>query len=174
MFIKLTEYWCIHTTKTMLEQLSLGKINLPEKKHASIQQPATPSTTPIKTDDFVSPGLIKASTKKTKRLLNSASHKCMVTQYTKLYSVGVGAGNLGPFVVANIDKTAPNNLTVYIFYVLLLAELGLAGFVSFIWLFVYSIYKLWGIANKRRYSLSIVIASVLVAFWSNISFLVAI
>ncbi len=149
------------TTKTMLEQLSLGKINLPEKKHASIQQ-ATPSTTPIKTDNFVSPGLIKASTNER---LSAAQLAINAWQHnTQTLLVGVGAGNLGPFVVANIDKTAPNNLTVYIFYVLLLAELGLAGLVSFIWLFIYSIYKLWDIANKRRYSLSIVIASVLVAF----------
>lgn len=41
---------------------------------------------------------------------------------------GAGLGNLGPYVVANIDSSVQSNLTVYIFYVLFLVEMGIAGF----------------------------------------------
>jgi len=109
-----------NTASTMLDHMSLGKIKLPPKV---VPQPATPANV------FVSPGLIQASTQErtgaAELALNSWSSNF------KTAAVGVGAGNLGPFTNKYVAPSAPSNLTVYIYYILLLAETGAIGLAAF-------------------------------------------
>lgn len=136
-----------NTVKTMVNHLSLGVINLPEKsqvtvvttKSAVVITPitgptitvgvaATPANTPIANN------VVQASSQER---LDAAKLALTAWQSNvKTIIIGVGAGNLGPFVITKVDANAPNNLTVYIYYVLLLAELGLLGLLAFVSLFV--------------------------------------
>jgi hypothetical protein len=113
------------TTDSIAEHLTNGIIDLPEK-----QLPRTQNTTD---DTFVSPGLIESSSEER---LSAAELAIKAWQYnpaTVLF--GVGIGNLGPFVVANIEPTAPDNLTVYIYYILLISELGIIGLLALLVVF---------------------------------------
>ena len=145
-----------NTTKTMLEQLSLGVINLPNKT-----VPVTTQAQNDPIDDFESPGLIEAST--TERLTDAQLAIKAWSYNAKNVVFGVGSGNLGPFVVKNIEPTAPNNLTVYIFYVLALVEIGILGLFGIILLFALSLYKLVILAKKQYSAISVLVA-ILVAF----------
>ncbi len=118
------------TIDSIFEHLTLGVIDLPEKTVTNVQTTqSAPQNTATNTDDFVSPGLIESSGNER---LGAADLALSAWRYNPLTIIfGVGIGNLGPFVVENIDATAPENLTVYIYYVLLLSELGLVGLVMF-------------------------------------------
>jgi hypothetical protein len=121
-----------NTVRSSLEHLSLGLVSLPEKRVVMTESTpvATPTVTVSVESSFESPGLIEASTDD--RLgAASLALKAWRTNY-KTLSLGVGAGNLGPFVNKNIDASAPNNLTVYIYHVLILAELGVVGLIAFL------------------------------------------
>lgn len=116
------------TTRSILEHVSLGVFKLPVRHQSpSVSQTATKQ---LDSKPFVSPGLIEASTNDR---LSAAKLALKAWQNKPLnVLVGVGAGNLGPYVVKNIDSSAPNNLTVYIYYVLILAEIGLFGLGAFL------------------------------------------
>lgn len=149
------------TIDSIFEHLTLGVINLPEKTVVIIQStPDTPSTTtpPNQTEDFVSPGLIESSGNER---LGAAELALKAWQYNPLIILfGVGIGNLGPFVVQNIDTTAPDNLTVYIYYILLVSELGIVGLSMFSISFGATIWRLL----KRSTLASFCIAGGLFAF----------
>lgn len=132
-----------NTTVSMLDHLSLGVINIPQKT-------AAPSST--NNNNFVPPGLIESSSSDRLNAAHLALKAWRSNPYTVLF--GVGAGNLGPYVDKHIDATAPNNLTVYIFYALVVAELGLIGLASFL---VLSLGGLWQfIKNSLRNKGSII------------------
>ena len=71
---------------------------------------------------------------------------------------------MGPFVVKNIDANAPNNLTVYIYYVLVLAELGIFGLVAFIGIIFCSLLSVIKLIKSPNSLIFITISSILVAF----------
>jgi len=108
------------TFRSMVQQASVGLIKLPASKS--------------ETGDFTPAGFIEASGQERLDAANLSLKAWSYNGYTRLF--GVGTGNLGPFVVKNISPSAPNNLTVYIFYVLLLSELGLIGAGAFVVLHV--------------------------------------
>jgi hypothetical protein len=140
------------TTDSIAEHLTNGIVDLPEK------QTMQPETKPVDDETFVSPGLIEASGNER---LNAAELAIRAWQYslaTLLF--GVGIGNLGPFVVANIEPTAPDNLTVYIYYILLLSELGILGLLALLTLFGTAITSLY----KENTLHSIMIMGILTAF----------
>jgi hypothetical protein len=145
-----------NTTKTMLEQLSLGAINLLDKTVPTATQAQNDPA-----DDFVSPGLIEAST--TERLTDAQLAIKAWSYNAKNIVFGVGSGNLGPFVVKNIEPSVPNNLTVYIFYVLALVEIGILGLFGILLIFGLSLYKLTILA-KKQYSAVAVPIAILIAF----------
>ena len=110
------------TTSTMLEQLSLGVIKLP-KKVSVVPERINPQNV-----EFVSPGLIEASTNER---LSAAELTINAWLYSPINVIfGTGIGNLGPFVDKYIEPSAPDNLTVYIFYILLASELGVVGLIG--------------------------------------------
>ncbi len=148
------------TIDSIFEHLTLGVINLPEKTAVVVQAPPSTSQTIATetTDNFVSPGLIESSGNER---LGAAELAINAWQYNPLTAIfGVGIGNLGPFVVQNIDAAAPENLTVYVYYVLVLSELGVIGLSMLCLLFGAAITRL-----VRQNTLSaICIAGGLVAF----------
>lgn len=144
------------TTQTIFEHLSLGIINLPDK---TITIEVLSANDP--SDDFQPPGLIEASTNERLDAANLALDAW--SNNLKNILVGVGAGNLGPYVVTNISSSAPENLTVYIFYVLLLSELGLIGLLSFLFIFFYIFYLI--LTKIKKYPELIVLLTINSAFF---------
>ncbi len=141
------------TIDSIAEHVSLGIIDLPNK--LTPVQPITQNQETI----FVSPGLIEASN--TERT-SAASLAIKAWRYSPLTTIfGVGVGNLGPFVVKNIDASAPSTLTVYIYYILLLSELGIIGLLLFVTLFIICFKKL---LNDKK-ALSISLFGILLAFF---------
>jgi uncharacterized membrane protein len=121
------------TTNTVLQQLSLGLLALPEKQEGVVSDTASSPPQPPSedsTDTFESPGLIEESGNErieaAKLALQAWSNNL------KNILIGTGLGNLGPFVVHNINSAAPANLTVYIYFVLVLSEMGLVGLFGFL------------------------------------------
>lgn len=131
------------TTSTVLQQLTLGLISLPEKQVAVDVSPSPTSTAPANTtaeEDFESPGLIEESGNE--RLEAAKLALKAWNNSTKNIIAGTGLGNLGPFVVNNINASAPANLTVYIFYILVIAEMGVLGLIGFVLLLISPIFIL--------------------------------
>jgi hypothetical protein len=141
-----------NTFVSAIDHLSLGIINLPQKT-----APAANNNDP--TDDFVSPGLIEASANER---TGSASLALQAWRdNAKNFFLGTGMGSLGPYVVANINPTAPSNLTVYIFYILFLAELGIVGLLALVTLLTNIIYKAYKKSSKGGlyiFTLAVVLA----------------
>ena len=144
------------TTQTILEHLTLGVIQLPDRTiKVEIIEANDPS------DDFQPPGLIEASTNER---LDAASLAISAwSNNFKNIIFGVGAGNLGPYVVANLNPAAPANLTVYIFYVLFLSELGLISLISLGFIFGYIFYLL--LKRLGKYPELLVILAIISAFF---------
>ena len=116
------------TVDSITEHITVGVIDLPDRAQTP---PQVPSNTPQ--SEFVSPGLVEASGNER---LGAAELALAAWQHNPLTAIfGVGIGNLGPYVVANIEPTAPDNLTVYIYYILLLAELGIIGLIAIVIVF---------------------------------------
>lgn len=116
-------YIAYNTTRGMLEHMSLGVINLPEKEELDNNNVDIGSAE--LESEFVSEGYVEESGSER---TGSARLALEAWQWDlERVSFGVGLGNLGPFVVKNIDPNAPSNLTVYIFYVLFLAEMGIVS-----------------------------------------------
>lgn len=109
------------TISSLTEQVSLGLIRLPEKKSPGFE-PA---------------GLIEASANE--RLDAAKLGLRAWGDNLKNKVLGVGSGNLGPYVNTHIDSGAPSDLTIYIFYVLVLVELGILGLASTLGLFIGSL-----------------------------------
>ena len=153
------------TANTILQHVSLGLVSLPQQN--SVQTSAIPDEQPVpcatleESSEFESPGLIQAST--SDRLGAADLALQAWASNLKTASIGVGAGNLGPYVVNNVDESAPYNLTVYIYYILILAELGVIGLLCFLLIYASGFYNLY--KNRLNNPLLFVTASaLLVAF----------
>lgn len=130
-----------NTFVSMVDHLTLGVIDI---------QPKLDVKAVALADTFTPAGLIKSST--TDRL--GAAQLALKAWRKDSYSLifGVGAGNLGPFTVKNIDSTAPDNLTVYIYYVLVLSELGLVGLLALIGIYLSGLFVFTKRYYKSKYS----------------------
>ena len=148
-----------NTIRSSLEHMTLGIIVLPERT-IIVEQNTNLS------DDFVSPGLIEASTNER---TGSAELAIKALTYSPVqFFGGTALGSLGPFVVENIDANAPYTLTVYIFYILFLAEIGLFGFIAYLIVIAYIIVKLY--RKQFTISLSVPLLALLAAFLTQYFF----
>lgn len=102
----------------MIEHVTLGKVVL-DSEEIPAPVPATVSTEAT----FESQGFVESSSNDR---LSAAELAIKAFSNGSQFS-GVGLGNLGPYVNRYIDSSAPTNLTVYIFYILWLAEMGILG-----------------------------------------------
>jgi hypothetical protein len=151
-----------NTFVSMVDHLTLGVIDIPQKQAAVVAKPAS-------TANFTPPGLIQQSSQD--RL--GAAQLALKAWRSSTYSVafGVGAGNLGPYTVKHIDASAPDNLTVYIYYVLVLSELGLVGLLALASIYLSGIYSYTKRYFKDKNSaLYMTVTATLVAFLIQYSF----
>ncbi len=127
-------------SRSLVQQASGGVINLPVS-HA--QQTG-----------FQPNGFVKASSNDRLEAAKVGLKAWSFNLKNRLF--GVGAGNLGPFVTRKIDKNLPNDLTIYIFYIFILSELGIIGLASFLVLMLSSaiglMTRFWRTSNTSVYT----------------------
>ena len=129
-----------NTLVSMIDQLSLGRIKIPQKTTVKSQPaPAAKSPSPHSTPDakstspeqnFQPTGFVEASAND--RL--SASDLAIKSWLSspRNFFFGVGLGNLGSFIQNHLHVSVPTDQTVYIFYILLLSGLGIIGLLPLI------------------------------------------
>ena len=129
-----------NTLVSMIDQLSLGRIKIPQKTTVK-NQPApaakspsprsTLNTKPTSPEQIFQPaGFVEASAND--RL--SASDLAIKSWLNspRAFFFGVGLGNLGSFIQKYLHVSVPTDQTVYIFYILLLSGLGVIGLLPLI------------------------------------------
>lgn len=129
-----------NTLVSMIDQLSLGRIKIPQKTTVK-NQPApaakspsprsTLNTKPTSPEQIFQPaGFVEASAND--RL--SASDLAIKSWLNspRAFFFGVGLGNLGSFIQKHLHVSVPTDQTVYIFYILLLSGLGIVGLLPLI------------------------------------------
>lgn len=129
-----------NTLVSMIDQLSLGRIKIPQKTTVK-NQPAqaaknpsprsTPGAKPTSPEQTFQPaGFVEASAND--RL--SASDLAIKSWLNspRAFFFGVGLGNLGSFIQKHLHVSVPTDQTVYIFYILLLSGLGIIGLLPLI------------------------------------------
>ena len=142
-----TPYIAFNTAVSMLDHVSLGVLSIPQK---AISTPAeSTDTTNEASDDFVPEGLVEESSND--RLAAASLALDAWNDSLKTIVFGVGMGNLGAYVNEHIAD-APSNLTVYIWYILVLAELGIVGLVGLLLAPLYVLWRLvvFGISTPLR------------------------
>lgn len=139
-----------NTTISMVEHLSLGAVSLPLK---TAEVPSAAGT-----ENFVPEGFVEASSSERLSAAELATRAWASTPFTMIF--GVGMGNLGAYVNTHITAV-PSNLTVYIFYILVLSELGLIGLLLLISLFGLIIYRA---ARSKNLSINLFIILVTTSF----------
>lgn len=169
-----------NTLVSMIDQLSLGRIKIPQKTTVKNQPaPATKSSSPHNTPDikpaspeqtFQPAGFVEASANDRLSASNLAIKSWLNSP--RAFFFGVGLGNLGSFIQKHLHISVPTDQTVYIFYILLLSGLGVIGLLPliitpFIILF-FAIKNLRQI--KAQFILSLTIA-LLIHFWFFGSFI---
>ncbi|MDB5183160.1 MAG: hypothetical protein JWO47_944 [Candidatus Saccharibacteria bacterium] len=127
------------TFRSMVQQASLNVIKLPESKS---------------TIGFMPSGLVQASGQERIGAANLAIKAWNFNFRTRVF--GVGLGNLGPFTIQNISANVPENLTVYIYYILVLSELGIVGLFALLSMFAGTLKgfmkRFWNSKNAAVYS----------------------
>lgn len=128
-----TPYIVFNTTVSMLDHISMGTINISQKTSVQAMANNNPS------DDFIPEGYVAASSNDR---LDAASLALNAwNDSSKNILFGVGMGNLGAYVNEYVSG-APSNLTVYIWYILVLAELGIVGLTGLLLAPAYLLWKL--------------------------------
>ena len=126
-----------NTLVSMIDQLSLGRIKIPQKS-AEKPQPAaaenlSPETMPNAEPSpqlFQPAGFVEASANDRLSASDLAIKSWLNSPRTFFF--GVGLGNLGSFIQKHLHVSVPTDQTVYIFYILLLSGLGIIGLLPLI------------------------------------------
>ena len=129
-----------NTLVSMIDQLSLGRIKVPQKTIVKNQPaPAAKSSSPHNTPDtkpaspeqtFQPAGFVEASANDRLSASDLAIKSWLNSPRTFFF--GVGLGNLGSFIQNHLHVSVPTDQTVYIFYILLLSGLGIIGLLPLI------------------------------------------
>ena len=154
-------YIAYNTFRGMVQHVSLGTINLPPHSATIATNVAVdlPTTNIVNTrENFVSKGLVTASTTERTGSASLALRAMRHDFWTSLF--GVGLGNLGLAARQYVDPAASADLTVYIYYVLFAAELGIIGLAALLSIFGSAVSSL----VKQGHEFSGVVATILVMF----------
>lgn len=155
-------YITYNTARGMVEHLSLGAINLPIKTDIRPVLDSLAEPAPANPDEvFVSEGLVEASSDDR---LGAAKLALEAWRKPSNWPFGVGLGNLGPYIVTNVDSNAPSNLTVYIFYVLFLVEMGAVGLLLLLALYGSAIRRLYRQNNVNARMVLLILIGFLVQY----------
>lgn len=169
-----------NTLVSMIDQLSLGRIKIPQKTTVKNQPaPAAKSPSPHNTPDikpasseqtFQPAGFVEASANDRLSASDLAIKSWLNSPRTFFF--GVGLGNLGSFIQKHLHVSVPTDQTVYIFYILLLSGLGIIGLLPLIiTLFIILFFAIKNLRQaKAQFILSLTVA-LFIHFWFFGSFI---
>lgn len=169
-----------NTLVSMIDQLSLGRIKIPQKTTVKNQPaPAAKSPSPHNTPDikpasseqtFQPAGFVEASANDRLSASDLAIKSWLNSPRTFFF--GVGLGNLGSFIQKHLHVSVPTDQTVYIFYILLLSGLGIIGLLPLIITpFIILFFAIKNLRQtKAQFILSLTIA-LFIHFWFFGSFI---
>ena len=165
-----TPFIAHNTFVSMIDQLSLGKIKIPQKSVAKNPSPKPAENVPSVNNSFQPAGFVEASANDRLSASDLAIKSWLSSPRTFFF--GVGLGNLGNFIQKHLHVNVPTDQTVYVFYILLLSGMGVIGL--FALLIVPLIIIFFAIKNirkiKAQFILSLTIA-MFVHFWFFGSFI---
>ncbi len=133
-----TPHITYNTAVSMIDQLSLGVINLPQKTEESTSKLAAEPPQNTQPTDFTPAGFVEASSSERLDAADLALKAWSDQPRTILF--GVGLGNLGPYL-QGLGVSVPTDQTVYIMYILLLSGLGIIGITPLIALIFLTIWR---------------------------------
>lgn len=178
-----TPHIAYNTAVSMLDQLSLGHIKLPQKNTIptpgstpSPQVPPTSETTapeappaaqpnqPASPANFQPSGFVAASADDRLNAAQLALRAWASNPRTILF--GTGLGNLGSFIQHQLHQPVSTDHTVYIFYVLLLSNIGVIGILPLLALLAVALWRSGRCSSKpwRRFAL-LLTAAIAIHFW---------
>ena len=169
-----------NTLVSMIDQLSLGRIKIPQKTTVKNQPvPAAKSPSPHNTPDikpaspeqtFQPAGFVEASANDRLSASDLAIKSWLNSPHAFFF--GVGLGNLGSFIQKHLHVSVPTDQTVYIFYILLLSGLGVIGLLPLIITpFIILFFAIKNLRQtKAQFILSLTIA-LFIHFWFFGSFI---
>ena len=159
-----------NTFVSMVDQLSIGKIKIPQKSIVKNPSPKPAENIPPSNNSFQPAGFVEASANDRLSASDLAIKSWLSSPRTFFF--GVGLGNLGNFIQKHLHVNVPADQTVYVFYILLLSGLGVIGLfallivpLTIIFLAIKNIRKI-----KAQFILSLTIA-MFVHFWFFGSFI---
>ena len=165
-----TPFIAHNTFVSMVDQLSLGKIKIPQKSIVKNPSPKPAENVPSSNNSFQPAGFVEASANDRLSASDLAIKSWLSSPRTFFF--GVGLGNLGNFIQKHLHVNVPADQTVYVFYILLLSGLGIIGLfalliapLTIIFLAIKNIRKI-----KAQFILSLTIA-MFVHFWFFGSFI---
>ena len=165
-----TPFIAHNTFVSMVDQLSLGKIKIPQKSVAKNPSPKPAENVPSINNSFQPAGFVEASAND-RLSASDLSIKSWLSS-PRTFFFGVGLGNLGNFIQKHLHVNVPADQTVYVFYILLLSGMGIIGL--FTLLIAPLIIIFFAIKNirkiKAQFILSLTIA-MFVHFWFFGSFI---
>ena len=165
-----TPFIAHNTFVSMVDQLSLGKIKIPQKSVTKNPSPKPAKNVPSSNNSFQPAGFVEASANDRLSASDLAIKSWLSSPRTLLF--GVGLGNLGNFIQKHLHVNVPADQTVYVFYILLLSGMGIIGL--FALLIVPLIIIFFAVKNtckiKAQFILSLTIA-MFVHFWFFGSFI---
>ena len=165
-----TPFIAHNTFVSMVDQLSLGKIKIPQKSVTKNPSPKPAENIPSSNNSFQPAGFVEASANDRLSASDLAIKSWLLSPRTFFF--GVGLGNLGNFIQKHLHVNVPADQTVYVFYILLLSGLGIIGL--FALLIVPLTIIFFSIKNirkiKAQFILSLTIA-MFVHFWFFGSFI---
>ena len=181
-----TPHIAYNTAVSMLDQLSLGRIKLPQKTTATApstssppqapptnkivapqSSPSSPTAQPSQTAspaNFQPSGFVTASADDRLNAARLALHAWMASPRTILF--GTGLGNLGSFIQHQLHQPVSTDHTVYIFYVLLLSNIGVVGILPLLALLAVALWRSGRCSSKPwgRFAL-LLTAAIAIHFW---------
>ena len=165
-----TPFIAHNTFVSMVDQLSLGKIKIPQKSIAKNPSPKPTENIPPSNNSFQPAGFVEASANDRLSASDLAIKSWLSSPRTFFF--GVGLGNLGNFIQKHLHVNVPADQTVYVFYILLLSGMGVIGL--FTLLIAPLIIIFFAIKNirkiKAQFILSLTVA-MFIHFWFFGSFI---
>lgn len=181
-----TPHIAYNTAVSMLDQLSLGRIKLPQKNtiptpgstpspqapptnettapQSSPSPPATQPNQPTPPANFQPSGFVAASANDRLNAARLALRAWASNPRTILF--GTGLGNLGSFIQHRLHQPVSTDHTVYIFYVLLLSNIGVVGMIPLLVLLTVALWRSgqWLLKQWGRFALLLTTA-IAIHFW---------
>lgn len=146
------------TAQSMASQLSMGLIPKPEKPKSTIEK------TEDKPSDFTPAGFVEASSEERLTAAEQANRAWVNEPRTTVF--GTGLGNLGAYLQKEFNSKAPTDQTVYIFYILILSNMGIAGLLLLVFVLLKTLWRA-NLAKPSKFSsLAITLsAAIIIQFW---------